>query len=80
MTDPYPASNGDKAPTPGSRPPEKIEKRGNVGTATPEAYPKADREDGDVTGADNPAPRANKQGCAPVSGSGVGAGGGRQRQ
>jgi hypothetical protein len=39
--------------TPGSLPPEEVEDRGNVGTATPGDYPKAERGDGDVTGKAN---------------------------
>lgn len=42
----------------------------------PEDYPKADREDGDVTATDNRGRRADKQGGGPMSCSGAGAGGG----
>lgn len=66
----------DKAATPGSLPQAKVTDRDNVGTAKPEDYPKADREDGDVTAESNRGRRADKHGSGPVSGSGAGAGGG----
>ena len=65
----------DKAPTPGSLPPQKVEDRENVGTVLPDDYPKKEREDGDLTGASNRGRRANKVGSGPVTGSGAGAGG-----
>jgi hypothetical protein len=71
-----PPGDADKTPTPGSLPPAKVADRDNVGTAKPGDYPKADRDDGDVTAASNRGRRADKQGSGPVSGSGAGAGGG----
>lgn len=65
-----------RAPTPGSLPQEKVENRENVSTVRPEDYPKAEREDGDLTAASNRGKRAEKAGSGPVTGSGAGAGGG----
>lgn len=58
----------------GSLPQAKVEDRENVSTVKPTGYPKRDRDDGAVTGADNRGRRASK-GSGPVSGSGAGAGG-----
>ncbi|GGJ47669.1 hypothetical protein CDQ92_08760 [Sphingopyxis bauzanensis] len=58
----------------GSLPQAKVEDRENVSTVKPSDYPKCDRDDGAVTGADNRGRRASK-GSGPVSGSGAGAGG-----
>jgi len=69
-------SETDKTPTPGSLQPAKVADRDSVGTAKPEDYPKADRDDGDVTAESNRGRRADKHGSGPVSGSGAGAGGG----
>lgn len=81
MSDPTPRSPQDDAradtpPTPGSLPPAKAKDREDAGTVRPEDYPKADREDGDVSGAANRGHRADKTGSGPVTGSGAGAGGG----
>lgn len=72
MTDPRPGNKEGHAPTPGSLPSEKVENRDNVGTATPEDYPKADREDGDVTATGNKGRRPDQQDSGPASGSGAG--------
>ncbi|HET6526877.1 hypothetical protein [Sphingopyxis sp.] len=69
----YPEKAGDKGKTPGSLPPEKVEDRDNVGTATPDDYPREDRDAGDPAAA-NRGKRAGG-GSGPVSGSGAGAGG-----
>ena len=66
-------ASDEKSHTPGSLPPEKIEDRGNVGTARPEQYPKEDRAAADPA-AQNRGRRASK-GSGPASGSGAGAGG-----
>lgn len=79
MADPHPASNEDKAPTPGSLPPAKVEHRENVGTATPEDYPKADREDGDVAASGHGERQADEQDRGPAGKHDAGAGGGRKR-
>jgi hypothetical protein len=63
------ASAGD-----GSLPQEPVERRENVGTTTPDRYPEAEREAGDVSGAANRG-RRRSTGSGPVSGSGAGAGG-----
>lgn len=72
MTDPRPGSKEGIGPTPGSLPPEKVENRDNVGTATPDDYPKADREDGDVTATGNKGRRPDRQNSGPASSSGPG--------
>jgi hypothetical protein len=36
--------------TPGGRDEEPVDKRGNVGTTTPDGYPLSDRKDSDPTG------------------------------
>ena len=58
----------------GSLPQEPVERRENVGTTRPEAYPDGEREAGDVSGARNRGHRRSS-GSGPVSGSGAGAGG-----
>ena len=58
----------------GSLPPEPVERRENVGTTTPDGYPAAQRQAGDVSGAANRGHRRST-GSGPVSGSGAGAGG-----
>ena len=63
------ASAGD-----GSLPQEPVERRENVGTTTPDRYPVAERQAGDVSGAANRGHRRST-GRGPVSGSGAGAGG-----
>lgn len=69
------AQNGvtDRNDTPGSLPPEPVERRENVGTAHPEDYPLDQREAAN-SGAENRGHRPGK-GSGPVSGSGAGAGG-----
>ena len=57
-----------------SLPQAKVEDRESASTVEPTDYPKGDRDDGAVTGADNRGRRASK-GSGPVSGSGAGAGG-----
>lgn len=70
----------DRAPTPGSLPQASVEDRENVSTVQPEDYPKAERDDGDLTGASNRGKRADKVGSGPVTGSGAGAGGGGNQE
>lgn len=66
--------NDDKSSATGLLPQAEVEDRKNVSTVKPTDYPKGDRDDGAVTGADNRGRRASK-GSGPVSGSGAGAGG-----
>ncbi len=58
----------------GSLPQEPVERRENVGTTTPDRYPAAERQAGDVSGGANRGHRRST-GSGPVSGSGAGAGG-----
>ena len=57
----------------GSLPQEPVERRENVGTTTPDRYPAAERQAGDVSGGANRGHRRST-GSGPVSGSGAGAG------
>lgn len=62
------------APDPRSAEQEKVDAPEDIGTVASQAYPASEREDIDVTAANNRGKRAVKRGSGPVTGSGAGAG------